>query len=39
MLIQVTILAWLFLGATLTWIEIAGLVLAGAGALLVQLRR
>lgn len=39
MLIQITILAVLFLDATLTWIEIAGLILAAAGALLVQLRR
>jgi drug/metabolite transporter (DMT)-like permease len=38
MLIQITILAWLFLGETLTWIEIIGLILAALGALLVQVR-
>jgi drug/metabolite transporter (DMT)-like permease len=38
MLIQITILAWLFLGETLTWIEAIGLVLAALGALLVQVR-
>ena len=38
MLIQITILAWLFLGETLNWIEIIGLLLVAFGALLVQLR-
>lgn len=38
MLIQITILAWIFLGETLTGVEIIGLVVAGLGALLVQLR-
>jgi len=38
MLIQITILAWLFLRETLTWLEIIGLVLAALGALLVQVR-
>ncbi|MCP5096914.1 MAG: DMT family transporter [Chloroflexi bacterium] len=38
MLVQITILAWLFLGETLTWIEIIGLVVAAFGALLVQVR-
>ena len=38
MLIQITILAWIFLGETLTRVEIIGLVVAGLGALLVQLR-
>ena len=38
MLIQITILAWLFLGETLTWVEIIGLVLAALGALMVQAR-
>ena len=38
MLIQITVLAWLFLGETLTWIEIIGLILAAFGALLVQVR-
>jgi drug/metabolite transporter (DMT)-like permease len=39
MLIQIAILAWLFLGEPLTWQKIAGMALAGAGALIVQLRR
>jgi drug/metabolite transporter (DMT)-like permease len=39
MLIQISILAVLFLDATLTWIEVVGLILAALGALLVQLRR
>jgi len=39
MLIQITILAVIFLDATLTWLEVAGLIVAAAGALLVQLRR
>lgn len=38
MLIQITLLAWLFLGETLTRIEIVGLILAALGALLVQVR-
>lgn len=38
MLIQITILAWLFLGETLTGLEIVGLILAALGALLVQLK-
>jgi drug/metabolite transporter (DMT)-like permease len=38
MLIQITVLAWLFLGETLTWTEIIGLLLAALGALLVQVR-
>jgi drug/metabolite transporter (DMT)-like permease len=39
MLIQIAILAWLFLGETLNGRELVGLALAAAGALLVQLRR
>jgi len=39
MLIQITLLAWLFLGETLTWRKGAGLALVAAGTLLVQLRR
>ena len=39
MLIQIAILAWIFLGERITWQEGAGLLLAGAGVLLVQLRR
>ncbi|MDX1414917.1 MAG: DMT family transporter [Candidatus Promineifilaceae bacterium] len=39
MLIQISILAVIFLDATLTWIELVGLALAAVGALLVQLRR
>ncbi len=38
MLIQITILAWLFLGETLTGLEIVGLILVALGALLVQLK-
>lgn len=37
MLIQIAILAWVFLGERLDAREIAGLVLAGAGTLLVQI--
>ncbi len=39
MLIQLAVLAWLFLDETLTAREIAGMVFAGAGTLVVQLRR
>jgi drug/metabolite transporter (DMT)-like permease len=39
MLIQIAILAWIFLGEALNRREILGLILAAAGALLVQLRR
>jgi drug/metabolite transporter (DMT)-like permease len=39
MLVQIATLAWLFLGERLTWQEIAGMALAGIGALIVQLRR
>jgi drug/metabolite transporter (DMT)-like permease len=39
MLVQIAILAWLFLDESLNWQEIAGLVIAGLGALFVQLRR
>ena len=39
MLVQIAVLAWIFLGETLTGLEIAGLVAVAAGTLLVQLRR
>ncbi len=39
MLVQIAILAWLFLGERLTWQEIMGMALAGLGTLIVQLRR
>ena len=39
MLIQISVLAWLFLGETLGWIQIAGLVLVAGGSLLAQLRK
>jgi drug/metabolite transporter (DMT)-like permease len=39
MLIQVSLLAWLFLGEELTPRRVIGLTLAGVGALIVQLRR
>jgi len=38
MLIQIAVLAWLFLGERLTWQEVIGLVLAGLGTLIVQRR-
>jgi drug/metabolite transporter (DMT)-like permease len=38
MLVQIAILAWLFLGERLTWQEGIGMVLAGLGALMVQIR-
>lgn len=37
MLIQITVLAWLFLGETVSLKGVAGLILAAAGAILVQL--
>jgi drug/metabolite transporter (DMT)-like permease len=39
MLVQIAILAWLFLGEQFTWQEGIGMALAGFGALIVQLRR
>jgi drug/metabolite transporter (DMT)-like permease len=39
LLIQIPILAVIFLGETLTFQQVVGLILAGAGALIVQLRR
>lgn len=39
MLIQIAVLAWLFLGEPLGWKEALGIALAAVGALLVQLRR
>jgi drug/metabolite transporter (DMT)-like permease len=39
MAIQIPVLAWLFLGERITWQEGIGMVLAGFGALIVQLRR
>jgi len=39
MMVQIAILAWLFLGETLTGREVAGLALALAGVVLVQLPR
>ncbi len=39
MLIQIPILAVIFLGESLSWLEIVGLILAGAGTLIVQLRK
>jgi drug/metabolite transporter (DMT)-like permease len=38
MLIQISILAWLFLGETLTWLQILGLAIATLGALFVQIK-
>jgi drug/metabolite transporter (DMT)-like permease len=39
MLVQIAVLAWLFLGEPLTRQQITGMALAGLGALVVQLRR
>jgi len=39
MLIQIAVLAWLFLSEPLTGQKIMGMALAGFGALIVQLRR
>lgn len=39
MLIQISILAWLFLGESLSWLQIVGLILAAVGTLFVQLKR
>src|SRR3990172_9462416 len=39
MLIQIALLVWIFLGEGITWKEAFGMLLAGAGVLLVQLRR
>lgn len=39
MLIQIAILAWIFLGESITSKEGAGMVIAAIGALLVQLKR
>lgn len=39
MLIQIAILAWIFLSERLSWQEIAGLVIAAVGTLIVQLNR
>jgi drug/metabolite transporter (DMT)-like permease len=39
MLPQIVVLSWIFLGEALSPKEIAGLVLAAAGTLLVQIRR
>jgi drug/metabolite transporter (DMT)-like permease len=38
MLIQVTVLSWLFLDESLYWWQVVGMVLAGLGTLVVQLR-
>ena len=38
MLVQIALLAWIFLGEALGWQDIAGLALASLGALIVQLR-
>jgi len=39
MLIQISILAWIFLGEGITLQEIIGMAIAAAGAVLVQLRK
>ena len=39
MLVQIPLLAWIFLGETLTAQKWAGMLVAGVGVLVVQLRR
>ncbi|MCP4539098.1 MAG: EamA family transporter [Chloroflexi bacterium] len=39
MLFQITMLAWVFLGENLTWQEVAGMVLAALGTVIVQIRK
>jgi drug/metabolite transporter (DMT)-like permease len=39
MLGQIAVLAWVFLGESLTWQRALGLILAGLGTMIVQLRR
>ncbi|MBN1659650.1 MAG: EamA family transporter [Anaerolineae bacterium] len=39
MMFQIALLAWLFLGEGLSWYQVAGMILAGAGTFAVQLRR
>ncbi len=38
MLIQIAILAWIFLGESISWFELGGILLAAIGAVLVQLK-
>ena len=38
MLIQIAILAWIFLGERLTWQEASGLIVSGLGVVILQLR-
>jgi uncharacterized membrane protein len=39
MLIQIAVLAWIFLGEQISLQEGAGMLIAGTGAVLVQLRK
>ncbi|MBL7064396.1 MAG: EamA family transporter [Anaerolineae bacterium] len=39
MLVQIAVLAWLFLGERITWQEGIGMTLAGIGTPIVQFRR
>ena len=39
MLIQIAVLAWIFLGETITLVEGAGMLIAAGGAMLVQLKK
>lgn len=39
MLLQIAVLGWVFVGEYLTWQQSVGMILAGLGALIVQLRR
>jgi drug/metabolite transporter (DMT)-like permease len=38
MLYQIAVLAWIFLGESISWVQIAALVIAGSGVMLAQLR-
>lgn len=38
MLYQIAVLAWIFLGETMSWLQIIALIVAGAGVTLAQLR-
>jgi drug/metabolite transporter (DMT)-like permease len=39
MLIEIAVLAWIFLGEVQSALQIVGLILAGGGALLVQVKK
>ena len=39
MMFQIAVLAWVFLGEEMSWAQVAGMILAGAGTMVVQLCR